>query len=483
VTRRTLAMAVVLATVALVTGWLLRERLRRDQGLRLHAYLSDARGIVEGGQVLCAGLRVGRVVGRSLEQSRRRARLDLQVWGVTLHEDAVVTKERSSLLGEYYLTLDPGTAGRRRLVDGDEVARVVEPLDVDAQTGQMGAVLPQLQQLLRDVRTLSAGPLPRTAREVNETIEANGAALDRLLRRVDEAAATVEATAERRKAEVTATVREVRALTARVREVVGQGGGRIDEAGREIASRLQAVRARVAEIEEVANQAEEMTGSVARGEGLAGTLVADPSLHDRILDATDGARELLAPITRMQVIVGLGTDYTLPGKAGRGYLQLYLVPRPRKFYLVELVQDRTRATDRRLETRADTRGGNSSDLVITTEARGTRVSVQIGQCLEWVCGRAGLKESTLGVGLDAHLFDGRLMLSGDLFDARSALYPRLRTRALLAAYKRYLWLTAGLDDAINEPPLRGGRPPDWFFGAQLRFDDRDLKNLLLVAGR
>jgi phospholipid/cholesterol/gamma-HCH transport system substrate-binding protein len=272
-------------------------------------------------------------------------------------------------------------------------------------------------------------------------------------------------------------------VTERVRAVVGTGGGRMDRVSREIAARLEALQARIGDLDRTARQAEEVTGGVARGEGVAGTLVADPTLHDRALDITDSARELLAPVTRMQVVVGLGTDYTYPSGAGRGYLQLHLIPRPRKFYLIELVQDRTRATDRRLETHADTGGNNSSDLVITTEARGTRVSLQVGQCLEWVCGRAGLKESTLGLGLDAHLFDGRLMLSGDLFDARSSLYPRLRTRALVAAYKHYLWLTAGLDDVINAPPLPSSRAPDWFFGAQLRFEDRDLKNLLLVAGR
>jgi phospholipid/cholesterol/gamma-HCH transport system substrate-binding protein len=482
VTRRGVAIGVAVA-VALAAGWLIRGRLGRDRGLLVHAYFVDARGIVEGGQVLCAGLRVGRVVSRALDQRRRRARVDIQIEGIAVHQDAVVSKVRSSLLGEYYLAVDPGTAAQRRLVDGDEVAHVVEPLDVDAETGQVATLLPQLEQVLREVRALSAGPIPRTAGEVNETIRANGAALDLLLRRVDETAARLEVTAARRKEELAETLQEVRAVTERVRTVVGTGGGRIDRASRDIAARLEALQGRVAGLEQTTREASELTGGLARGEGVAGTLIADPGLHDRLLDVTEGARDFLAPITRLQVIVGLGTDYTYPARAGRGYLQLHLIPRPRKFYLIELVQDRTRATERRLETRADTRGSNSSDLVVTTEARGTRVSLQVGQCLGSVCGRAGLKESTLGVGLDAHLFDGVLMLSGDLFDARSSLYPRLRARALLAAYKRYLWLTAGLDDVINAPPLRGDRAPDWFFGAQLRFDDRDLKNLLLAAGR
>jgi phospholipid/cholesterol/gamma-HCH transport system substrate-binding protein len=217
---------------------------------------------------------------------------------------------------------------------------------------------------------------------------------------------------------------------------------------------------------------------------MTGALVNDEALFERLRGLTVSAGGFFDRITQLQAVVGLGTDYNLRSKSGRGYLQLHLIPRPSKFYLIELVQERNRANDRQVEVHSDTRGGSSSDVVVTALNRGVRVSFQIGECLGPICGRAGLKESTFGVGLDAHLLDGRLMLSADAFDAQASAYPRVQTRAMLAVYKSYVFVTGGLDDLVNSLPLRGPSEPfDWFVGGQLRFNDKDLKSLLLIGAR
>ena len=53
----------------------------------------------------------------------------------------------------------------------------------------------------------------------------------------------------------------------------------------------------------------------------------------------------------------------------------------------------------------------------------------------------------------------------------------------MAVWKRTLYVVAGVDDLINfaraHPGAGGGF--DWFLGAQLTFNDEDLKSLLLLA--
>ena len=48
---------------------------------------------------------------------------------------------------------------------------------------------------------------------------------------------------------------------------------------------------------------------------------------------------------------------------------------------------------------------------------------------------------------------------------------------------RRLYVVGGIDDAFNERPRDGtGGGRDFFIGAQIRFNDEDLKALLLFGG-
>jgi phospholipid/cholesterol/gamma-HCH transport system substrate-binding protein len=104
-----------------------------------------------------------------------------------------------------------------------------------------------------------------------------------------------------------------------------------------------------------------------------------------------------------------------------------------------------------------------------------------------VAGRFGIKESTGGVGGDLYLFDDKLELSADVFGfAQSTVgqNPRVKTSVGWEVWNKTLFLVAGADDLLNyhrgEAGTGGGF--DWFVGGQLRFNDEDLKSLLLVGG-
>jgi phospholipid/cholesterol/gamma-HCH transport system substrate-binding protein len=107
-----------------------------------------------------------------------------------------------------------------------------------------------------------------------------------------------------------------------------------------------------------------------------------------------------------------------------------------------------------------------------------------------VAGRFGIKESTGGVGADLYLLDDRLSLSADVFGfAQSTVGQNPRVKVSLAYapdfFNRMLSVVGGADDLWNynhraEAAAGGGF--DWFLGLQLRFNDEDLKSLLLVGG-
>ena len=108
----------------------------------------------------------------------------------------------------------------------------------------------------------------------------------------------------------------------------------------------------------------------------------------------------------------------------------------------------------------------------------------LGKRVGLVDGRFGIIESTGGAGGDVFLFNDRLVLSVDAFDAFRNQYPRVRTSLAYAVWARNLFLVGGADDLLNYTRATGGRGGsfDWFLGAQLSFNDEDLKALLLFGG-
>ena len=71
----------------------------------------------------------------------------------------------------------------------------------------------------------------------------------------------------------------------------------------------------------------------------------------------------------------------------------------------------------------------------------------------------------------------------DLFDFTTNIYPRFKIMAALEFY-RHIWIVGGVDDILNaRGPGAGvttGR--DYFFGAQLTFNDDDIRALLTIGG-
>jgi len=93
--------------------------------------------------------------------------------------------------------------------------------------------------------------------------------------------------------------------------------------------------------------------------------------------------------------------------------------------------------------------------------------------LSFVTFRFGIKESTGGIGVDLHFFRDHLSLETDLYDFTSNVYPRLKVAAALR-FLRKIYIVGGVDDVLNNER-------DYFIGAMLRFNDEDLKAVLLFA--
>ena len=497
--RRSWASVTVGALVVVVVGisyFLIRstnDRATGSRGYSVWGLFHDASGLFEKSRVQTAGISVGQIDKRELDSTTARAKITIRMQpNITLYENAVVSKKSASLLGEYYLEIDPGTPyaevhGQRTqmrvLKDGDQILNVREPVGMGDIMADVGTLLPILKDILEDVRKLTSGRLNDIAENLNDLIESNSDTLQQLLNRVDRIAGDVEGVTSAEAGDVKQSIKNVREITESIKSLIGTTQGEIAGTGQAARGSLDRLQSTIDNLDKTMKNMETITNRLEKGEGTAGRLLTDDTIARNVEDITEDAGGFIRSITKLQTIVGLRTDYNVLSSAFKSYISVTLLPRPDKFYLIQLVQDQRGYTT---TTRTVTQSSNAgvSNQLTTTTTEGLKFSLEMGKRYGIIDGRFGIIESTGGFGADVFLLNDRLVLSVDVFDAFKNQYPRVRTTLQYGVWGHNLFLVGGADDLANYNRAKAGAGGgfDWFMGAQLVFNDEDLKSLLLFGG-
>ncbi len=472
------------------------ERTSGSHGIAVWALFRDASGLFEKSRVQTAGISIGQIDKRELDPVTARAKITIRMNpGVTLYENAVVSKKSASLLGEYYLEIDPGTPvglvhGQRKemrvLHDGEQIVNVREPTAMGDIIDSVGTLLPILHDILDDVHRLTSGTITDIAENVNKLIESNSDTLGRLLERVDTIAANVEGVTSSEAGDVKESIRNVREITESLKSLIGTTQGQVAGTGNKVQTSIDRLQSTLDNLNKSMANIETVTERLEKGEGTVGRILTDDSIARNVEDITENASSFVRGVTKLQTIVGLRSEYNVLANTLKNYLQVQLMPRPDKFYLIELIEDpRGYSNTVTSVTQSSSTGFNTATTVTTSDQ--LRFSLMFGKRVGPFVGRFGIKESTGGVGGDLVLFDDRLVLSVDVFNfAQSTVgqLPRVKVAGAWEIWNKTLYVIGGADELLNyhrgEAGTGGGF--DWFVGGQLRFNDEDLKSLLLVGG-
>ena len=473
------------------------ERNTASEGITVWALFHDASGLFEKSRVMTAGISVGQIERRELDPKTAKAKITIRIApNIRLYENAVVTKKSASLLGEYYLEIDPGSEFRemngrptkmRVLVDGDEMKNVIEPVAFGDMMASIGTLIPVMREILQDVRTLTSGPISDIANNVNELIERNSVVLDRLLSRVDHIAATVEGVTTAEADDVKSSIRNVREITESIKSLIGTTHEQVAKLGEKGGGSIDKLQSSIDNLDKTMKNIETVTERIEKGEGTVGRLVTDDTIARNVEQITEDAGGFVRSITQLQTVVGLRSEYNFLTNSFKNYLAVTLIPRPDKFYLIELVEDPRGYRSKTLTVTNNSQTGTSSETKVTLTEQ-LRFTLQFGKRVGLspntsIGGRFGIKESTGGIAGDLYLFRDHLLLSIDVFDAKANRYPRIKATAQYAIWQRNLFMIAGVDDLANYTRGTGGGALfDYFVGAQLVFNDEDLRALLLFGG-
>lgn len=451
-----------------------------DDGYAVYALMDDASGIAKHSQVRVAGIAVGTIENVSLQG--QQARIDILVdEDVPLYRDASVSKVSSSLLGEYFLRIAPGTEGREQLQDGDQLLVLSEGATTDDILREVADIAKDLKQvsesLAKSIGTKQGEDdmrdtlhnLAEVTENLNQTVQENRESVRSILQNIDRIT-------EKSGPEVERILENVRVTTNEVRQIVESSEDPNTPAGemRQIVSKVNRAST---DMESALADIETVTDRLERGEGTLGRLSKDEKLINEVEGIAEGVGQFVDGINRIRTVVSLRSDYHFLTNTVKSFVEVRLQPREDKYYSFEVISDPAGLTKIEQIDVSTTNPNEPSQYreVVTKTTNDFRFSLQFAQRWGPFWGRFGIKESTGGVGLDTVLFDERLEIRQDLFQFGEASVPRYRVFVGYEFLHR-LWLVGGLDNILSNVKR------DYFLGLQLRFDDRDLKTVIPFAG-
>jgi phospholipid/cholesterol/gamma-HCH transport system substrate-binding protein len=501
-----------------VAGWLVWTNLATDPAGKnsywLKARFRDASGLPTGSKVVVAGIPVGEILATQIDGRKAVVRFKVRD-DVKIYASAIVYKKATSLLGNYYIEIDPGepiTVGaedgaqiqHKQLVQGDEVVHVVEATSPDQLLRRIEQSLPNVDEVLKSVRDLAEdmrrlvnGPVASAVGRVDALVQKGAPEVEGLIADGREAIARLNLITKDVRA-VTADggkklsdiIDKLDALPAKLEDLIATTKNEITMTG-------DALRGKLDKVDNILASADSIGEKIDENQGTLGRLVNDPAIADNVEDITEDANNFLGTIFNVQTYVGLRSEYNVFAAAARHYVSVELHTRPDKFYLIEIEQGpRGDYPDVTLEFDPTVDPDNWIRKAVIEDK--TRFTFQFAKRFGWFTLRYGIKESTGGIGadFDVRWWNRNLKLSLDAFDATFDQRPRVKATVAFE-FLKHIYILGGVDEILNPPDtltirtgnddvptqfeeFRFGR--DYFFGAMLRFNDEDLAALLAIGG-
>ncbi len=502
-------LASILATLYMVTvltqgegGWTSRE------GYTVYATFEDVTGLAKNSRVMMSGISIGTLQDFKLERGNgakvrvvMRIDPDVKLYeGIETDEGywqngATVTKTQASVIGDYYLEVTPGTAGDE-IEDGGEIHNVPETIGPSQLFSRFDRIAGNLEEITDSLSAVFGGPegqrsmeeMMRNLEEMLATmrtfVDANSDKIDRVVTNAEQISRDVRGLTSTGTESLRNIMADAESIVQEVKFIIGESSTDVQAGLGTLRGTLGRLQTTLDSLNYSLQNIQDITDKVNEGEGAVGTLVNDPAVVDtsqRILEDVEG---LTDRFDKLKTFVNLRSEYHVRHQQFKTVLGLRLQPDPNKYYMAEFIDDfRGTTTVEQKDvntTRSDAEDGLYRKTTVTTTDE-FKFSFQMARSLpvtDWakLTGRFGLIESSGGVGGNLLLGnDQSLDIQTDIYEFGLNRNPRLRSMATYD-FLEFAYIAGGVDDILN------GDRRDYFFGAGIEFNDRDLKALITTTG-
>jgi phospholipid/cholesterol/gamma-HCH transport system substrate-binding protein len=438
--------------------------------------LPDATGLSTRSKIYLAGVVVGKVQQIELNGTEARLKLGL-LKNVELHQDAILARKSSSILGTSVLALDPGTELTPLMTPGGRI-------NTERNAGDMSAVMDTVQQmggqitgLLEEFQKNQMALLAVSLETFNSIAGKIDTGTDAMLGNVSRILASTALITERTEGllrngetDISGSVNDLHEILTNLRAItddIRAGRGNVGQAlyDDELYSSLLTTAQRTADAAEKLKDALDNVNHLAKN----------------IDGVVTDAGEIVRKATGLGIQVDTNARYDFLSEQVRGAASIRLDPRSNdRWYRIGVSSAPEGVTSRTVKE--TTINGLPSVVEDTTETRYSfNIDAELARRFGIFTLRGGLLETSAGIGLDIQPLRWA-SISGEVFNFRTGERPNLRGTLTIYPFfdpdsdKPWNWLyfRGGINNALS-----GDR--DFFLGGGVRFADREVKGLIGLA--
>jgi phospholipid/cholesterol/gamma-HCH transport system substrate-binding protein len=458
------------------------------------AVFDDVTGLAWKSKVQVAGIAIGEV--SDIELTGEKALVTIRVKNdIPLRENACLTKRfPSALLPDALLEATLGSApasllrdmpaDRRRIQcvrEAANVARLMESLskiagDIQVVSGDLAKTVGGTQGSIREI----IENLTHVTRAVDDLLDKNSSRVAGILENAEAFTGEIRQVAEQDRERYHSIAKNVDEASARLARILASVEDIVGPGQPELKESVQGARQALQKLNKTLDDVQSVTSKV------AGKLLVDEQLGEKVGMAAESVADYVNRISAWQLFVNIRSEYLVNYGGTRAYFGVTLMPKPDKYYILELMTD-PRGYNTLITETATTTNQATGTSVTTTTTRSINeqrlaLTAMFGKRWGDLVGRIGLIESSGGVGIDYLLFQDRLKLSANIYGwTRPTVdtYPRTK----LWVDWRFIpnvYFTGGLENIFNTYNSGSGR--EFFIGAGVYFNDQDMRALLVGGG-
>lgn len=419
--------------------------------------LKDASGIQEKTPIKVAGITAGRIKKIELEGAEALITFEI-VDKIKVTPTAKLNIKSVGLLGDKFIDMDLGVGGGERLAEGSTIITV--------GGDGMDSVMKDAGEVLREVKEIA-----KTIKESLRDDQGNNI--------VKEIVANINDVTASLKRMTTGNETKINEIIDNVKDLSNQLAFETDRYQKDsFMADLTKVGPILDKVDAAVSDLKVIIADVKDGKGTVGKLLRDDAVVDQVSQTLSSVNRLVNRINNIEADIALSTGAnTLTGSDTRFDLDIY--PAPERFFRLGIVtNDFGPQTESETETYTSTNGGPETNVTTRKVNKSDfKFNFQIGRRIQRFGLRAGMIESTGGVGLDYFFPDWGIRTGMELFDYQKKAGPNLRLMTEVKLWNVLFARVAG-EDLISKDSKQSAT-----ISLGLRFNDQDLAALIGIFAR
>lgn len=493
-----------LATLGYIFFVLSPESFSRESLVPYYTIIPNASGIVNKTHVKTNGVVIGQVTKVGLD--RNASRIDMEINSdIVIPASSRVAIREKGLLGDVFIDIIRGQDDARPLTAGAEIPAAQGVVTLSNLIGIAGDIGKDIKKITSSLSVVLGGKkgehdvagivndIKQFVSDAKGILQDNRQDVRSIVKNLEATVDTLSTvlSGEQNTRDLKDTMKSVRLAVADIADFSASLKEILRQENRDRIDRIIArFDTAMEDVQDAVKDVRTVTARVERGEGTLGRLISDDETVSEFEGAIRDVREVLAPAIKLETTVDVHSEIRKDNTT-QHYFNIRLATRPDKYYLFGLVDVSENTTETLIEdlevTDPSIDGTNPRKTrERQVEQKALRFNLQFAKRWYFFQLRFGLFETTGGFAADFFLLGDRFRMTFEAFDWRknSPVRRTAHIRAYLSVlFFKHIYAMMGVDDiqALDPETKDVIRAPNYFFGAGLVFNDKDLKALFGTA--